>query len=243
MGPEQGPIFNTTWTGAPVAIGIVADRELTRASLSKVLADYPEFILLGVESGDEEDSELLRHRDLQLLVVNLVLEYRNGRSAAIDYVRRAKQARPDIRLLLLKRQSEENLVRESLDAGADGCCLQAIPTPRLALAIKAVADGAAWLDPGISDMILHGSAGYPPPAQSYSGNGSRNGRAVAAYHLSPREQQILRLLSEGLTNDEISSTLTCSTATVKTHLTHIFRKLGVSDRVSAVVTALRHALI
>ncbi len=226
---------------------------MTRSSLRKLLADYPEFILLGVESGHESDSELLRHRDLQLLLVNLPLDREPGRPNAIDFVRRIKRARPEIRILLLKRSSEERLMRASLEAGADGCCLQTIPTPRLALAIKAVADGAAWLDPGISDMILHGAtAGYHPPGatanngsangnRSTNGNGSANG--AAAYRLSPREQQILRLLSEGLTNDEISAALNCSTATVKTHLTHVFRKLAVNDRVSAVVTALRHALI
>lgn len=215
---------------------MVADRELTRSTLAAVLSEYPEFVLLGVDSGDEVNSELLANGDLQLLVVNLPIEYHHGRSQAIEYVRHVKQRRPDVRILLLKRRSEEYLVRASLEAGADGCCLQAIAAPRLALAIKAVADGAAWLDPEIAEMILHGHASYLPASRQ-----SDDSRVI--YHLSPRERQILTHLSEGESNDEIAGALHCSLATVKTHLGRIFTKLGVNDRVSAVVTALRFGLI
>ena len=222
-------------TRAPIAIGIVADREITRLSLATLLGEYRELKLLGMESGTEDPSPLLAAAELRLLVVNMPLDYHGGRSPAIEYVRRVKQTRPEIRVLLLKRRDEAALMRASLEAGADGCCLSTTPPQRLVLAIKGVADGAAWLDPGISDVVLHGGT-----ANSIE---STDRRPPASSQLSPRERQVLKHLSEGCTNDEIAFAIKCSTATVKTHLGHVFRKLDVDDRVSAVVTALRYGLI
>ena len=99
---------------------------------------------------------------------------------------------------------------------------------RLLQAIKAVAAGATWLDPEISNILLHSNR--PEAARS-------------AVRLSPRELEILRLLTDGYTNEEIAGRLSCGAATVKTHLLHLFRKLGVRDRVSAAVVALRGGLL
>jgi DNA-binding NarL/FixJ family response regulator len=101
---------------------------------------------------------------------------------------------------------------------------------RLHQAIKAVASGATWLDAEISRILLHSPE--RPPGKTQSGP-----------HLSPREQQILRLLTDGYTNEDIAERLACAPATVKTHLLHLFAKLGVHDRVSAAVAALRGGLL
>lgn len=224
------------WSTVPVALGIVADRELTRLALASVLSAYPEITILGVDSGIDPDCGLLAHDDLRLLVVNLPLEYENGRSPGIEFVRFVKQVRADVRVLLLKRRADEKLIRASLEAGADGCCFQGVPAARLALAIKAVSIGAAWLDPGLADLILHGSTGSAGSTSDIDGE-------APAHPLSPREREILTLMSQGCSNDEIAEQLHCSVNTIKTHLTHIFRKLEVRDRVSAVVAAMRFALI
>lgn len=234
--PSLQGIIASDWSAARVALGIVSDRELTRLALATVLSIYPEITVLGVDSGIDPNSELLAHEDLKLLVVNLPLEYINGRSPGLDFVRFVKQVRADVRVLLLKRRAEEQQIRASLEAGADGCCFQGVPAARLALAIKAVSIGAGWLDPGIADMILHGST-------SSGHSSSHIEESTPAHPLSPREREILTLLSEGCSNDEIAEQLHCSVNTIKTHLTHIFRKLDVRDRVSAVVAAMRFALI
>jgi DNA-binding NarL/FixJ family response regulator len=92
-------------------------------------------------------------------------------------------------------------------------------------AIKAVAEGATWLDPEISRVLL------------------RPREMAAAPHLSPRERAILRLIVDGYSNGEIAGRLSCATATVHTHVLNLFRKLGVHDRVSAAVCALRLGLV
>jgi DNA-binding NarL/FixJ family response regulator len=134
--------------------------------------------------------------------------------------------------LSLKRRTDEHLLRAALDAGADACCLATTSQTRLLQAIKAVAEGATWLDPEISRILLH----PVPPAHAVA-------TGPGAVHLSPRERDILRLVTDGYTNDEIAERLACATATIKTHLLHLFSKLGVHDRVSAAVSALRGGLL
>jgi DNA-binding NarL/FixJ family response regulator len=149
-----------------------------------------------------------------------------GRPATgLEFIERCKTRRPDVGVLSLKSSIDEALLRAALDAGADACCLATTPQARLLKAIKAVAEGATWLDPEISRVLLH-------PRE-----------LPAAPHLSPRERAILRLIVDGHSNSEIASRLECATATVHTHVLNLFRKLGVHDRVSAAVSALRAGLI
>jgi DNA-binding NarL/FixJ family response regulator len=169
--------------------------------------------------------------DAQVILVNLGL--RGNEAPGLTFIRRAKALRPEIGILSLKRQVEEHLLRAALDAGADACCLATTSESRLRHAIKAVADGATWLDPEISRILLHPAA--PPHAAAPAPESDP--------HLSPREIQILRLVTEGYTNDEIAGNLHCSEATVKTHLLHLFKKLEVHDRVSAAVRGLRRGLV
>jgi hypothetical protein len=111
--PSLQGIIASDWSAARVALGIVSDRELTRLALATVLSIYPEITVLGVDSGIDPNSELLAHDDLKLLVVNLPLEYINGRSPGLDFVRFVKQVRADVRVLLLKRRAEEQQIRAS----------------------------------------------------------------------------------------------------------------------------------
>ncbi|GAC1303261.1 MAG: hypothetical protein NVSMB21_02200 [Vulcanimicrobiaceae bacterium] len=162
--------------------------------------------------------------------MNLPLVSRPEREG-LELIRLARGRRPRLGIVSLKRDVDEHGLRAALDAGANACCMATTPQRRLIQAIKAVATGATWLDPEIATTILSRPM-LPAPM----------GRATQP-HLSPREREILRLLTDGYTNEEIADRLTCASATVKTHLLHLFRKLGVRDRVSAAVAALRGDLI
>jgi DNA-binding NarL/FixJ family response regulator len=219
-----------------IAVAVVADRETTRGALVHVLDADPELEVVGEASDLHSAKAMLETVDPQVVLVNLGL---NGREApGLAFIRYVKTKRPGIGILSLKRQVEEHLLRSTLDAGADACCLATTSESRLRSAIKAVADGATWLDPEISRILLHHST-------PNSAGGRRAGDAVRPEdpHLSPRETEILRLVTEGYTNDEIATNLNCSEATVKTHLIHLFRKLGVHDRVSAAVRGLRRGIV
>lgn len=219
----------------PIAVAVVADRETTRAALIHVLEEDPELKVVGEASDLATAKALLGVANPKVVLVNLAL---NGRDApGLSFIRYAKATRPDVGILSLKRQVEEHLLRSTLDAGADACCLATTSESRLRSAIKAVAEGATWLDPEISRILLHRRA-----EPSGSGRPSDFMREDDP-HLSPREVEVLRLLTEGYTNEEIATSLRCSEATIKTHLIHLFRKLDVHDRVSAAVRGLRRGIV
>jgi NarL family two-component system response regulator LiaR len=204
---------------ARIPVAVVADRETTRHALIAVLEHDTDLRVIGSASGIADGLALLDEPELRVLLVNLEL------------IRRAKARRPGVGILSLKRRIDEHLLRAALDAGADACCLATTSQTRLTQAIKAVAEGATWLDPEISRILLHGAPTvYPSPH-------------APGVHLSPRELDILRLMTDGYTNDEIANRLRCAPATIKTHLLHLFGKMGVHDRVSAVVFALRGGLL
>jgi two-component system, NarL family, response regulator LiaR len=220
----------------PIAVVVVADRETTRAALIHVLEEDPELKVIGEASDLTTAKALLGASNPKVVLVNLAL---NGRDApGLSFIRYAKATRPDVGILSLKRQVEEHLLRSTLDAGADACCLATTSESRLRSAIKAVAEGATWLDPEISRILLH--------RRAEPGGSGRRASDIAREndpHLSPREVEVLRLLTEGYTNEEIATNLCCSEATIKTHLIHLFRKLDVHDRVSAAVRGLRRGIV
>jgi len=217
----------------PIAVGVVADRDTTREALIRVLEQDAALRVIGSASNPEDGAELLELPDLRVLLVNLDLSAPTGEPPGLAFIRLAKRRRPAVGILSLKRRTDEHLLRAALDAGADACCLATTPQTRLTQAIKAVAEGATWLDPEISRILFHPAPALPHLPGAY----------VSPVHLSPRELDILRLVTDGYTNEEIAQRLACAPATIKTHLIHLFSKLGVHDRVSAAVTALRGGLL
>ncbi len=213
-----------------ISVGIVADRETTRSALIAVLQSDPGLTLAGSAEDLASGLKLLEQPDLRVVLVNLLLSAPEGDAPGLEFIRLAKSRRPDVGILSLKRDVDEHRLRAALDAGADACCLATTSQTRLLQAIKAVAEGATWLDPEISRILFH-------PVRATEERRSTGPR------LSPRELQILRLVTDGYTNEEIADRLICAPATVKTHLLHLFRKLGVRDRVSAAVCALRGGLL
>jgi two-component system, NarL family, response regulator LiaR len=212
---------------APVGVGIVAERATTAAALAEVLSTDAELLVLG--TGDEQEgARLLQDPVLRVVIVNLSLT--GNPAPGVTFIRRAKSVRPDVGILSLKRHVDEHQLRAALDAGADACCLAVTAASRIRKAIKVVADGATWLDPEVAHALFHhdvnDGATAPQPVP----------------HLSPRENQIIRLLVEGYTNEEMAVHLECAYPTVRTHLNHLYRKLHVADRVSAAVYALRHRI-
>jgi len=216
---------------APVGVAIVANRHTTAAALAELLRADPELMLIGTADADAGEA-LLADRTLRVLIVNLSLTPETGfaESQGVRFIRHAKQVRPDVGILSLKRQVDEHQLRAALDAGADACCLAVTAGARLRKAIKVVAEGATWLDPEVAHALFHSE-----PRDAHDA-------PLPVPHLSPREQQILRLVVEGYSNEEIAQHLRCAYPTVRTHLAHLYRKLEVDDRVSAAVYALRHGL-
>jgi DNA-binding NarL/FixJ family response regulator len=216
----------------PVGVGIIADRKTTGAALAAIIESDSELLLIGT-AGADEGPELLKNGALRVLLVNLSLSSNHDTPATgVQFIGMAKAMRPEVGVVSLKRRVDENQLRAALDAGADACCLATTPSERLRKAIKVVADGATWLDAEVAHALFHRGPRTPPVTD-----------VSVLPHLSPREEDILRLIVEGYSNDEIAISLRRSNPTVRTHLAHLYKKLGVNDRVSAAVTALRHGLV
>src|SRR5262249_21428327 len=126
-------------------------------------------------------------------------------------------------------------------AGADGYCLKGAQTDQLAMAISVVAGGATWLDPEIARRVI-AQAGLTR-ALATASPASAESRIAQNLGLSEREQQILRLVADGLSNRQIAAELTVKPETIKTHLGRIMDKLAVCDRTQAAVKALRQGLL
>ncbi|MDB5071941.1 MAG: hypothetical protein JWM87_3052 [Candidatus Eremiobacteraeota bacterium] len=213
-------------TATRTAVALVSDQFLTREALAELVASDEELESLGAAAGPEDAELFLSDPRLQVLLVNLSLAGLPGEPApGVAFIRTAKARRPDVGVLSLKRGVDELLLRAALDAGADACCLVTTPFDRIQQAIKAVAAGATWLDAEISQVLLHPRASFD------------------AAHLSPRERDILRLIVDGYSNAEIAAQLGSAQATIHTHVIRLFRKLGVNDRVTAAVRALRAGIV
>jgi DNA-binding NarL/FixJ family response regulator len=139
-----------------------------------------------------------------------------------------------MRVLILTTFDLDEYVYEAMKTGASGFLLKDVPPERLADAVRVVAAGDALLSPAITRRLIEGFVSRPAP-------GARAPTELAA--LTERELEVLKLVARGLSNGEIASSLYVSEATVKTHVTHILTKLGLRDRVQAVVLAYECGLV
>jgi DNA-binding NarL/FixJ family response regulator len=159
----------------------------------------------------------------------------------IEATRRIKQHLPQTAVIMLTVHNDDDRIFASFAAGADGYCLKGAETARLALAIRSVADGAAWLDPVIASRVLK-ETGFSWALRQVSPV-SAEARMAQNLKLSNRERQILRLVADGLSNPQIARQLTVKPETIKTHIGRIMDKLAVCDRTQAAVKALRQGLL
>jgi DNA-binding NarL/FixJ family response regulator len=158
------------------------------------------------------------------------------RMPGVDGVRatRLLAALPDAPpVLVLTTFEDEATLAGALRAGAAGFLLKGVPAEDLQRAVRAVAAGQSWLDPTVTGRVLTSYREGPVPAEP----------GAEVLLLTPREREVLALIGEGLSNLEIAARLTLGEGTVKTHVGHIFTKLGLRDRAAAVVFAFDHGVV
>lgn len=187
------------------------------------------FEVRGTAHSASEGLRLLDDSRIRIVVVALSYrERRSRRARAAEFIVTAKRQRPGVCILSLQRETAAAPARAALDAGADGCCVYPVSATTLRKAIATILDGATWLDHEIAAALFHH---IESPERTLPPN-----------RLSPRELEVLQLLVRGHTNEQIARSLGRSYPTVRTHLANLYRKLGVNDRVSAAVYALREHL-
>jgi DNA-binding NarL/FixJ family response regulator len=217
--------------GPMTTLLIADDQALVRVGLRKILENEPQTTVVG-EAGNGQDAVAAARRlrpDVVLMDIRMpVLD-------GIEATRRIVRAQPSTRVLILTTFGLDDYVYDALRAGASGFMLKDAPPEEIAAAVRIVASGDALLAPAVTRAVIEEFTRIPVRAQP----------AVppAVGELTPREREVLDLLIRGLSNPEICRELVISEATAKTHVAKILQKLGVRDRVQAVIYAYETGLI
>jgi DNA-binding NarL/FixJ family response regulator len=208
---------------------LVDDQELIRAGLRGLLRERFGFEIVA-ELGDGADVvETVARTRPDVVVMDVRMPGVDGVTAT-----RRLRAVPDAPpVLVLTTFEDDEVLAGALRAGAAGFLLKGVPAADLQRAVRTVAEGGSWLDPAVTGRVLQTyRQGAPAPTPS-----------SALDVLTPREREVLALVGEGLSNAEIADRLVLGEGTVKTHVGHVFGKLGLRDRAAAVICAFDHGLV
>ena len=204
----------------PLNVVIVDDHVALRRGMELLLRRHGHHVVGTADDAESAESVILRRRP-DVALIDLALP----RASGAELTRRLLEEDPDMRIVLYTGAADERQLLEGLDAGAAGFALKSGDPDELEEAIRTVADGGEWIDPRLKPLLA-------------ANNG--NGRT---HVLSPREREILGLLSKGLSGEEAAKQLFLSSETVRTHVRNAMNKLGATTRVHAVALALQRGEI
>jgi len=221
--------------GEPIRIVIADDQALVRAGLATLLDSQPGLSVVEQAGTGEEAVHLVRKVAPDVVLMDIRMPVLDGLAATrrILSAPPAPGARP-VRVVVLTTYDLDEYVYEALRAGASGFLLKHAPPEELLLGVRAAADGGALLSPQVTRRLVAEFAARRPAARRPPPELAR---------LTPREREVLDLVICGRSNTEIAELLVVSLSTVKTHLAHILDKLGLRDRVQAVVFGYEHGLV
>lgn len=209
---------------------IADDQSLFREGLHTLLSVQPEFEVIGEAGNGEEVLRLVAEHLPDVVLMDLRMPGMDGVSAT----RRLHGKYPGVKVIVLTTFDDDEDVFEGLRAGAVGYLLKDVSSSKLFEAIRAAAKGEYFLLPSITAKIVS-------ELKRVSSSGSKHAELVEP--LSGRETEILKLVSNGMSNRQIADTLVISEGTVKNHLSNILAKLSARDRIQAVEVARRIGLI
>jgi DNA-binding NarL/FixJ family response regulator len=216
----------------PIRLLIVDDQVLVRTGFRMILEAEPDLEIVGeAANGEEAVAEARRLRPDVVL-----MDIRMPRMDGVEATRQLATRDADgLRVLILTTFDLDEYVLEALRAGASGFLLKDVPPEDLIDAIRVVADGDALIAPSVTRRLLDRFAELSPPVERTAPAGMNQ--------LTEREVEVLRQMARGLSNAEIAGELYVSETTVKTHVGRVLMKLGLRDRVQAVVLAYESGLV
>jgi len=209
---------------------IADDQPLVRMGLRKVFETEPDMTVAGEAADGEEAVAAVRRLRPDVILMDIRMPALDG----IEATRRITAAQPDARIVILTTFGLDTYVYESLRAGASGFMLKDAPPEEITAAVRVVAAGDALLAPSVTRSVIEEFARRPPEPAA---------EPAALNELTPREREVFGLLVRGLSNPEICEELVISEATAKTHVARILQKLGLRDRVQAVIFAYESGLV
>ncbi|KAF0257032.1 response regulator transcription factor [Clavibacter michiganensis] len=214
-------------TPAPIRVAVVDDHPVVRGGLAALLASADDIDVVGQAADGEAAVELAIAERPDVVLMDLRMPVLDGVGATA----RIREEAPDVRVLVLTTYETDASILTAIEAGASGYLLKAAPEEEILAGVRAVARGEVALAPAIAAALVR-QVGRPAA-----------GPATPTPTLSPRETEVLALVAAGRTNARIARELHVTPATVKTHLLHVFEKLGVGDRTRAVTLAMELGLL
>ena len=207
----------------PIRVLLVDDHAMLRRGLATFLKVFDDLELAGEAASGEDAIQLCAQLLPDVVLMDMVMPEMDGVTAT----RAIRQQFPEVQVVALTSFKEEELIQHALQAGAIGYLLKDVSADTLAQAIRDAHAGRATLSPEAAQALAQAAAQPPTPGRD----------------LTERERDVLALLVEGLDNTQIADKLVVSPSTIKSHVSHILSKLGVSSRTEAATLALRHRLV
>ena len=233
-----------------IKLMLVEDHVLTRIGLKVSLEKYSNLEIIAETANGKEAIELANNKKPDLIIMDIGLIEIDG----IEATKKIKEANPNVKVIMLTSHESEREIIASLASGADGYCLKDTLPEQLHTAIQSVYEGNAWLSSQVAEKVLRNFYGKEISQIKQSdfakGLTSADEKKItkSTFHipivpLSERELEVLKLIVDGKSNQEIGEKLFVTLATVKTHVRSILNKLSVDDRTQAAVKAMREGLV
>ena len=210
-----------------IKILIADDHELVRRGIRHALEANPEWAVVGEAGNGREAVELAERLQPQIAVLDLSMPEMNG----LEAIRRILATAPDVRILVLSIHDSDTLIHEVLAAGAKGYLLKSDAARDLLAAVQSLIEGRPFFTAKVSQALLENFV-----------NGGAPKRVEERTRLTPREQEIVRLVADSKTNKEIATLLNISVRTVETHRSNIMEKLAIHSVSDLILYAIRNGL-
>ncbi|WP_139920782.1 response regulator transcription factor [Hymenobacter sp. DG01] len=211
---------------------LVDDHTILREGLRAALAPEPDLTVVGVASNGQELLDMLPATPADVVVLDMNMPVLDG----LATTRRLREEFPDVRVLILSMVSHERNIAQVLDAGASGFVLKSVDKAEIVLAIQSVAAGRSYLCSELGLAMLR------KVLNQTGGNGDEPSMKKQG-DLSNREREVLQLIAEGLTTNEIAEKLFTSKRTIETHRQNIIEKTQVKNTAALIKYAMENGLI
>ena len=214
---------------AVIRVLLVDDHTILREGVRALLAGEPEIVVVGEAADGQEAVEKVDKLLPDIVLMDMVMPRMNG----LEATSRIKQKHDDVKVLILSMYDDDEYVQQVIQAGASGYVLKGMAADDLTLAIREVHSGSSFLNPAIAAKLIEDYV------RRVRGNEPESGEEP----LTAREREVLKLIAEGNTNQEIADVLCLSRKTVESHRANIMRKLDLHDVTELVKYSLRTGLI